>query len=199
MAFPWLRIVNTVLSLTDVALSGRRHRALLGDAQDRLAIRRRAGGLLEARLAGVVVAALREVFDRDYQRLELEREQVKAERERAERALRLELRRQAGDREISRLRLVSAVAVASLLGTLLFATRATTGTSPTRAALAIGGLLLLGSLAVAFAGQSRVANALSDGDDRVGSIRPSSGSAGMMAPWLVVAGLGVIAIGILLM
>ena len=55
---------------------------------------RRPGGL-EARLAGVVVAALKEAFDRDTQRLELEREQLDAERQRAERALRLELRRQA--------------------------------------------------------------------------------------------------------
>ena len=188
-----------MLSLADLALGVRRHRVSSGDVRDRLAVRRRAGGLLEARLAGVVVAALREVFDRDYQRLELEREQVKADRERSERALRLEARRQAGDREIARLRLVSAVAVASMLGTFVFATPLATSTPPERAVLVIGVLLLLGSLAAAFAGQSRVANALSDGDDRVGSIRPSSGSAGMMAPWLVVAGLGVIAIAVLLM
>ena len=38
------------------------------------------GGPLEARLAGVVVAALKEVFDRDSVRLEMERSQIDAER-----------------------------------------------------------------------------------------------------------------------
>ena len=83
--------------------------------------RPRAPGGLEARLAGVVVAALKEAFDRDTRRLELEREQLDAERERAERALRLELQRQAADREIGRLRLLAGVAVAGWLGTLLLA------------------------------------------------------------------------------
>ena len=40
-------------------------------------------GALEARLAGVVVAALKEAFDRDSRRLELERDQLAAERLRA--------------------------------------------------------------------------------------------------------------------
>ena len=92
----------------------------------------RAGGL-EARLAGVVVAALKEAFDRDTRRLELEREQLEAERERAERALRLELQRQAGDREIGRLRLLAGVAVASWLGTLFFSARLLGGRSRRRA------------------------------------------------------------------
>jgi len=55
-------------------------------------------GQIETRLAGVVVAALKEAFDRDHQRLELERQHMAEERARAERALRLELIRQAGDR-----------------------------------------------------------------------------------------------------
>src|SRR6185436_9870926 len=76
----------------------------------------RALGNLEARLAGVVVAALKEAFDRDNRRLDLEREQAQAERLRAERALRLELARQAVDREIGRLRLTAGVAVACWLG-----------------------------------------------------------------------------------
>src|SRR6185295_19692398 len=66
------------------------------------------GGLanhLEARLSNVVVAALKEAFDRDHARLELERAQLEEQRRRAEEALRLELRRQAADRELARLRL----------------------------------------------------------------------------------------------
>ena len=66
---------------------------------------------------------LKEAFDRDSRRLDLEREQLAAERERAERALRLELRRQAADREIGRLRLLAGIAVASWIGTLFFSAR----------------------------------------------------------------------------
>jgi len=46
-----------------------------------------------------------------------------AQRSRAERLLRLELLRQAGDREIGRLRLIAAVAVVSWLATLFVAAR----------------------------------------------------------------------------
>src|SRR6185369_13257388 len=77
--------------------------------QQQLETASRVPGGLEARMAGVVVAALKEAFDRDTRRLELEREQLAAERQRAER-LRLELHRQAGDREIGRLRLLAGVA-----------------------------------------------------------------------------------------
>src|SRR6185369_13315161 len=61
--------------------------------QQQLETASRVPGGLEARLAGVVVAALKEAFDRDTRRLDLERQQLEAERQRAERALRLELQR----------------------------------------------------------------------------------------------------------
>ena len=66
---------------------------------------------IEARLAGVVVAALKEAFDRDSVRLEMERAQMEAERRRAEELLRAELRRQAADRMLAQLRLVAVMAV----------------------------------------------------------------------------------------
>ena len=69
-------------------------------------------GLLENRLTNVVVAALKEAFDRDHARLELERAQVDEERRRAEVSLRLELRRQAVDREIARHRLLAGLSMA---------------------------------------------------------------------------------------
>ena len=62
-------------------------------------------GPLETRLAGVVVAALKEAFDRDRARMDLERETLEAERSRAERALQAELRRQAADRALTQLKL----------------------------------------------------------------------------------------------
>src|SRR5919197_3244328 len=125
MPVPWLRIIDVMIGLTDLA-RGRKTPPPAQDPEGQLQLdpgRPGALGALETRLAGVVVAALKEAFDRDTRRLELERTTLEAERERAERALRFELRRQAGDREIGRLRLLAGVAVASWLGTLFFATR----------------------------------------------------------------------------
>jgi hypothetical protein len=68
-------------------------------------------GQMEARLAGVVVAALKEVFERDSVRLELERSQIDADRRRADDLLRVELRRQAADRTVAQLRLIAVLAV----------------------------------------------------------------------------------------
>jgi len=67
---------------------------------------------LETRLAGVLVAALKEAFDRDRARLDLERSHVEAEQARAAAALRAELRRQAIDRALGQIRLVAIAAVA---------------------------------------------------------------------------------------
>jgi hypothetical protein len=202
MAVPWLRIIDSVLGLTDVvrAVKGRPP-ATARDERDLAAMPGNAGGptgALEARLTGVVVAALKEAFDRDHQRLELERQHIAEERARAERALRLELLRQAGDRELGRLRLLAGVAVASWLGTLFFATRLVAGAAQGRIALGAGWVLLLAALGSTFAAQARVARALGAVDDRTQTADvTTSGAAGAIAPWLIVAGLAVIAFGVL--
>jgi len=60
---PWLRIIDGVIGLTDVV------RRVKGPVplsdQEQLAVGGPRAGRIEARLAGVVVAALREAFDRD--------------------------------------------------------------------------------------------------------------------------------------
>src|SRR5438034_10739902 len=117
MAVPWLRLFDMLIGVSDFARGGRGRPAADHESQQ-LAPGSRALGHLETRLAGVVVAALKEAFDRDSRRLELEREEIETERARAERTLRLELLRQAGEREIGRLRLIAASAVVSWLGTL---------------------------------------------------------------------------------
>jgi hypothetical protein len=149
---------------------------------------------LETRLAGVVVAALKEAFDRDTRRLELEREQMAAERLRAERALRLELRRHAADREIGRLRLLAATAVVTLLTTLFFAVRIGGSHLSARLALGMGWALLLFALAAAFGAQSTVAASLDRGDDTI----VDAGIAGALAPWLIVIGLALVGLAALL-
>ena len=111
MPVPWLQLIDAALGVANFARGRKAPRAAADGQRSQLEPAAGAPGGLEARLAGVVVAALKEAFDRDTRRLELEREQLEAERERAERALRLELQRQAGDREIGRLRLLAGVAV----------------------------------------------------------------------------------------
>jgi hypothetical protein len=195
MAVPWMRILDTVLGISDIARSRkpRSPAAVLDDPQQQLEAGTRALGGLEARLAGVVVAALKEAFDRDSHRLNLEREQLAAERERAERAMRLELRRQAADREIGRLRLLSGIAVASWIGTLFFSARLIGGPTGARVALGAGWLLLLLAFASAFTGQSRVAEAATRAED--GPV--DSGLGGALAVWMIVLGLGLIALAVL--
>jgi hypothetical protein len=195
---PWLRILDAVLGLTDMALRKAGTRSLQSEPREGLSLGSPASGSLEQRLAGVVVAALKEAFDRDHQRLDLERQQMEAERQRAERALRLELARQAGDREIGRMRLLAGVAVASWLGTLFFSTRLIGGQMAARVALGAGWLLLLAALAAAFAGQSRVAAALAETDERSFGRPLTGGGFGQTAPWLIVAGLAAIALAVLL-
>ena len=192
MAVPWLRVLNAVLGINEIAriVKGRTAAA---DESDQLAVGER-GGPLEARLAGVVVAALKEAFDRDHQRLELEREQIEAERVRAERILRIELARQAGDQEIGRLRLLAGVAMASWLGTLFYSVRLAGGEAGGRVALGVGWLLLLASLAASFVAQTTLTRGLNRTDAREFA---SSGPAGVLAPWLLVSGLAVIGIGVL--
>src|SRR3954466_1325178 len=200
MALPWLQIIDGVLGITDVVRRAKGRPPVDERAErDQLAVDARGGGgALPARLAGVVVAALKEAFDREHHRLELERQQIEAERQRAERAQRLELMRQAGDREIGRLRLLAAVAVAAWLGPLFFATGLLAGAAAARIALGIGWLLLLGALASAFAAHTQVARALGDINDRSVPNDITASGAGALAPWLVVAGLAVIAVAVLL-
>jgi hypothetical protein len=198
MALPWLQILDAVIGVTDLARS-RKIRKMSQESADsqQLEGAGRAGaalGGLEARLAGVVVAALKEAFERDTHRLELEREQLEAERQRAERALRLEIQRQAGDRELGRLRLLAAVAVASGIATLFFSARLTGGPAGARFALIGAWLLLLTAFASSFVAQSRVAEAASRADAR----EVDSGVAGALALWLIVIGLALVGLAVLL-
>ena len=131
--------------------------------------------------------------------LEIEREQLEAERLRAERALRFELRRQAGDREIGRLRLLAGVTVASWIGTLFFSARLIAGAAGPRLAVGVGWLLLLATIAASFVAQARVARSLDRGEGEAASRAPiSSGAGGTIAPWLLVSGLALVGLAMML-
>src|SRR3954470_7499910 len=116
-------------------------------------------GQIEARLTNVVVAALKEAFDRDHARLELERAQLEEERRRAEAAMQLELRRQAADREIGRLKLLAGTAFVGWIASVaLLLARLGSASTASRSVLAAGWLLLLGGLGASFTAQGQLAS-----------------------------------------
>jgi hypothetical protein len=201
MPVPWLQLIDAALGVANFARGRKLPAASDEQQQQQLEAGARVPGALEARLAGVVVAALKEAFDRDSRRLELERDQLAAERLRAERALKLEMMRQAGDREIGRLRLLAGVAVAAWVGTLVFSARLIGAGAGARAALGGGWLLLLAAFAASFLAQSRVAASLDSftksDDGGPGSSAPASGAEGALALWLLVAGLALVCVAVL--
>src|SRR5215203_2624264 len=106
----WMKVLGTVSTIAEMGARLRRPATDLAP-----------GGMsLEHRLAGVV-ASLKEAFDRDRARMDLERETLEAERSRAERALQAELRRQAADRALNQLRLVAVFAGCMLLASAALA------------------------------------------------------------------------------
>lgn len=93
----------------------------------------------------------------------LERARLDAEQRRADRLLSVELRRQAIDWELSRLRLIAGVAMAGwVASTLMFAFRVAAAPPPTRAIAVTGWALLLAALAASFTGQRSITAAIAD-------------------------------------
>lgn len=197
MAVPWLALVDALLGVTNFVLRRRIRRT--AEEPETPSAPARVLGQLESHLAGVVVAALKEAFDRDASRLALEREQREFERVRAERLFKIERLRQAGDREIARLRLMAGVATWAWIGTLLLATRLIGGPIGARIMLGAGWLLLLAALALSFAAQSRVGRALARFEDPIGRHDDlDGGAAGAFVPWLILCGLAVIGLAALI-
>jgi hypothetical protein len=184
---PWVMLVDALMGAVDLVRWARGRRALPAvSGRD---------ATMEARLAGAAVSAVRDFFDRDRDRLEQERERLEADRARADRVLKLELIRQAGDREIGRLRVVTAVASASWLGSLALALA---GAEPAgvfaRVMSGIGWVFILGSLAASLVARRHVARVLGRMDDRTSTNELASLS-GAAALWGLVAGLASIMVG----
>jgi hypothetical protein len=103
------------------------------------------------------VAALKEAFDRDSARMELERSQIEAERHRAEQALRAELRRQAADRSLGQLRLIAIIGIAAwMLSAVLSIWLPGMRTGGALLLLGLGWAAGFGALGCAFAGWQAV-------------------------------------------
>jgi hypothetical protein len=194
MRVPWLSIFKTILGVSGLVQAAPRAKAPAASLAGRTPSR------FETRLAGVLVSALKEAFDRDSRRIEFERERMEAERLHAERMLRLDLLRQVCDREISRLRLLTGVAAGCWLGSLFFSLRVAGAGVGAKVSLGGGWLLLLTALVVAFRAQARVIETLRRGAD-ISEVRPyeAPSAMGRPAPWFLGAGLALVCLSVLLM
>jgi hypothetical protein len=185
---PWLAILDAAIGLANMALARRHEDSPEDEPHAPAATSRPTPRIRERDLPGVVVAALREVFDRDSRRLEIERELAEAQHERADRALRLELRRQAGDREIGRLRFVAGFALVIWLTTLIVSPRIVARGLPPRILLGSAWFCLAAGIASALAALSNLGRMLADPEhDR--SPVPQPDTTGTLAAWFVLMGL----------
>ena len=179
-AAQWMKILDTVGGLGQLGAGMRRPADPAGPV---------AGGL-EQRLAGVVVAALKEAFDRDRARMDLERETLESER-----ALEAELRRQAADRALSQLKLLAIFAgLVLLVSGVLAAWIPTMRAGAAVAVLATGWALALAALGCVFAAWQQVSVWASAAEP------PPAGSSALAAtaPWLFLASLACVAASLLL-
>lgn len=200
---PWLKVLDVVSTLAS-GWSGRSEAAREPLGPSGLSARpdarggdpsERELGPLETRLAGVVVAALTEAFDRDRARMDLERVTLEGERSRAERALAAELRRQAADRALSQLKLIALFAgTALLVSGVLAAWIGGMRTGPAAVLLTLGWTLGVAALGCVFAAWQQVTVWASETDPP-----PAGGSPlAIIAPWLLLGSLAFIAASLLL-
>jgi hypothetical protein len=193
MAVPWMRVLDTVSGLVQV--SGR----FFGPRQEPGTPGAPAAGgplaPLEARLAGVVVAALQEAFDRDRARMDLERSQVEAEQRRAAEALAAELRRQLAERALGQLRLVTVIAIAVwMLSAILAAWLPGMREIAPRALLGGGWALLFAAVGCSFTGWQRISDWTAGSSP---ASEPPRSSAAALAPWLLLLSLALVASSLL--
>ena len=180
----WMRVVETVSNLAGFAVGRLKPRAPGGLETTA------GGGPLEARLAGVVVAALKEAFDRDRVRMDLEREQVEAERRRAEQALNAELRRQAADRAHGELRLIAIMAIAAwMLSAALAAWLPGMRAGIPRVLLGVGWASALAALGCAFAGGQALSTWNANANATAARADAPPRGLGALAPWLLLLAL----------
>jgi hypothetical protein len=189
----WMRVVETVSNLAGFAAARLKPRPPGGLETTT------GGGPLEARLAGVAVAALKEAFDRDRVRIDLEREQIEAERQRAERALNAELRRQAADRVQGELRLMAIMGIAVwMLSAALAVWLPGMGAPIPRLLLGAGWACAFGVLACAFAGGHALSTWSATANTAVVNPGAPPRGPGTLAPWLLVLALALTGASLLL-
>src|SRR5262249_17207458 len=150
-------------------------------------------GAIETRLTGVVVAALKEAFDRDRDRMELERAQIDAERRRAEQALQAELRRQTVDRALGELRTVGAMALGVwMLSAVLALWLPHMRAIVPRTLLGCGWACAFASLGCAFAGGRHISRGTTGAPEAI-----SAPATAIAAPWFLLSALALVGASLL--
>ncbi|MBI3400867.1 MAG: hypothetical protein HY048_05550 [Acidobacteria bacterium] len=197
MPIPWLRLLDIALGLTNLAQS-RSALARTADADAGSDDNDDASGSHDARLASVVASVLREVLERDARKMQMLREKAEADRQRAERALRVELLSRAADREASRLRLLAGGALVSWIGTIVAGVWMNSDSLAVRVLFGSGTLLELAS----FASALLVHTTLSDPLEVLATTNDMTrrkGIAGLdVALWLLIAGLVLVGVAVVL-
>jgi hypothetical protein len=188
----WMRVIDTVSGLAQ--LSGRLRAKPTSESGVPATQDAPPPGTLEARLAGVVVAALKEAFDRDRARMDLERAQLESERRRSEEALTAELKRQSDERALGQLRLIGVMAIAGwMLSAVLAAWLPGMRAGIPRTLLGTGWALAFATLGCAFAGSQRIFAWTSGTTTDPGP----HGTAASAAPWLLLLALAAIGASLL--
>jgi hypothetical protein len=186
----WMRVIDTVSGLAQMSGKLRPKAAPEGGMPT---VQEAGAGRLETHLAGVVVAALKEAFDRDRTRMDLERAQIEAERRRAEEALATELRRQTTERALGQLRLIAVMAVAAwMLSAALAVWLPGMRSGFPRALLGTGWMLAFVALGCTFASWQHIAAwTVGAAGTTSGSDSPASAAASA-APWTLLLALAAI-------
>jgi len=148
------------------------------------------GDQIEMRLTNVVISALKEAFNRDEARLELERTHLEEQGRRADETMRIELRKQAADRELSRLRLLGVAGMVGWVACMILLVLRQAAPM-TRGLLIAAAILSLASLGSAFIAQSRIGVYVLEKD------RPLNTTAGTMSLFLLLGALAVAAVSLL--
>jgi hypothetical protein len=186
------KVFDTVMSVLDATKEEPSNQAKSGDRQTPASPTSTLADQVEMRLTNVVVAALKEAFNRDEARLELERAHLEEQRRRAEETMRMELRRQAADRELGRLKLLVAAGIVGWIASMVLLAVRWSGSHVSRGMLAAAAVLCLCSLGSAFMAQASIGACAMTND------RPLKTSAGAVSLALVLAGLAIAAFSLLL-
>ena len=188
MAFvTWLRALNAVGT---VAEASRLFRGARTDLEREAAGGEPGSTQLEARLASVVVAALKEAFDRDRARFNLEQGHLDAERGRADARLRLEWLRQTSERTLGQVRMIAVMSLVVWVASgLLLVWLPGSQASASKLLLGFGWGALIATVACAFAAHNRITAWLvgAQTSDAAPADLPQSSSRAIL-PWLLVLG-----------
>ena len=161
MAFvTWLRALSAIGTVADAT---RLFRGTGQAADPALAVSETAGEALETRLANVVVAALREAFDRDRARFDLERDLHQAEAARQAEALRFEWLRQTATQALTQTQHLAVLSVVVWIASVIAAGWLSPLGTAAKSLLGVGWVGLSAAIAAAFITHRHLASWLARG------------------------------------